>query len=312
MPALAPVPYDTDGSVVPENALRVLLTGYGPFFRYRENPCWLAVKPLNNTILTIDPPSNRLTEDDLDLDHPNGYAQDEPQHIHITTLQLPVTYQAVFDTVPGFHTRPPTLPSDPSWPLAPPPEAGYDFIFHIGLAGRGPFRMERLGHKHGYRIKDTTGQHAPTIDRLPDATALEQSQAEMLEQLASASIARTESTVATLDVAIEAPLRGFSKGYETYPEEIYTPIDVEKLVHEMKAMGVESIYSSMDAGHYVCDFTYYCSLAEARRTSLKHDKGKHTKVLFMHCPPIDQPFSTEEVTDAIQKIVMWVCRGERR
>lgn len=74
---------------------------------------------------------------------------------------------------------------------------------------------------------------------------------------------------------------------------------------------LQHVYSSMDAGHYVCDYTYYCSLAEAKRSTTKHDKTKYTKVLFMHCPPAYQPLSTQEVTEAVKKVILWVCRGER-
>ncbi|KAI0047785.1 peptidase C15, pyroglutamyl peptidase I-like protein [Auriscalpium vulgare] len=295
MPVLTPV-LNGDAALdvdVPDNALRVLVTGYGPFFRYRINPCWMAVEPLNNALLSLDDlPS--FPPDGIDFDHPNGAAyDDDPQHVHVTALQLPLTFDAVVETVPGFHARPPVLPPAVAPHLAPPPEAGYDFIFHIGLAGRGPLRVERLGHKHGYRIKDTVGQHAPML-------------------AASSTMARTDAAAPAPDIAVEQPLRGFSKGYENYPEDLHSPIDVERLVHAMKSFGVDGIYSSMDAGHYVCDFTYYCSLAEARRMAQKHDKGKHTKVLFMHCPPVDQPLSTEEVTDAIRKIILWVCKGEPR
>ena len=68
----------------------------------------------------------------------------------------------------------------------------------------------------------------------------------------------------------------------------------------------------MDAGHCVSDFTYYCSLAESRRASLRHDKGSQTKVLFMHCSPVGQPFSSEEVSEVIQKIILWVFRNDPR
>jgi len=37
----------------------------------------------------------------------------------------------------------------------------------------------------------------------------------------------------------EPPKRGFGKGYETFPEEIYTDIDVEKLVHHLKKSGID-------------------------------------------------------------------------
>lgn len=63
----------------------------------------------------------------------------------------------------------------------------------------------------------------------------------------------------------------------------------------------------MDAGHYLSDFVYYCSLAEARRNAKPYEKHRNTQVLCVHCPPVNLPLSTEEVTDAIRRIVNWVC-----
>ena len=63
----------------------------------------------------------------------------------------------------------------------------------------------------------------------------------------------------------------------------------------------------MDAGHYLCDFIYFCSLAESKRTAKPYEKRRNTQVLFLHCPPVGQPLGTEEVTDAIKRIVVWIC-----
>ena len=70
----------------------------------------------------------------------------------------------------------------------------------------------------------------------------------------------------------------------------------------------------MDAGHYVCDFLFYGSLAEAKRNAQASEKGKTrstppkmTPILFMHCGPVGQPLETEEVTEAIKQVVAWVC-----
>ena len=75
----------------------------------------------------------------------------------------------------------------------------------------------------------------------------------------------------------------------------------------------------MDAGHYLCDFIFYCSLAESKRGITPQEKFKErstptktTPVLFMHVPPVDQPLSTEQVTEAIQRIVVWVCSKMHR
>lgn len=75
---------------------------------------------------------------------------------------------------------------------------------------------------------------------------------------------------------------------------------------------VQQVYSSMDAGHFLCDYAFYCSLAESKRVAGKQEKDKgtppkSTPILAMHCGPVDQPLSTEEVTETIRKIVMWVC-----
>ena len=67
----------------------------------------------------------------------------------------------------------------------------------------------------------------------------------------------------------------------------------------------------MDAGHYLCDFIYYCSLAEVKRSSKPYEKRRNTQVLFLHCPPVDQPLSTQDVTNAIKKIVVWVCNEQQ-
>lgn len=70
----------------------------------------------------------------------------------------------------------------------------------------------------------------------------------------------------------------------------------------------------MDAGHYLCDFAYFCSLAEAKRVSSKQEKSKDrgsparsTPVLAMHCPPVSQPLTTEQVTEAIRIVVVRIC-----
>jgi len=242
-----------------------------------------------------------------DIEHPNGFPSDDPQHIHISALQIPPTYDAAFECVTGLYARPPIIPptNPPSTWIPPPPENGYDFILHIGLAGRGPFRIERLGHKTGYRLKDSSNNYAPVLEFLPDTTALEPSQAEVLDHMRAPS--SHVGPASPIDSVVDHPVRGFGRGYEVFGDDLHTAIDVEHLVHAMKEEGIE-IYSSMDAGHCVSDYTYYCSLAESRRVSSRHDKSAQTKVLFMHCCPVGQPFGTEDVSEVIQKIILWVCR----
>lgn len=195
----------------------------------------------------MEPPSPDRMQMVVDVDHPNGFPSNDPQHIHISSLQIPPTYNAVLECVTGIHARPPMIPptNPPTVKIAPPPENGYDFIFHIGLAGRGPFRIERLGHKAGYRMKDSLNQQAPVIEFLPESSALEPSQGEMLDQMrvSSATMAIVGPT-SPIDATVDHPVRGFGKGYELYGDDLHTMIDVEHLVHVMKEQGLEVRVSS--------------------------------------------------------------------
>jgi len=186
--------------------------------------------------------------------------------------------------------------------------------------------MEKLSHKNGYRMKDDDGQYAPIVHlpkevglpRDPGEPSSDMSEMERMERflglVTSSSVPGQNPGELGNDNVDHPPNRGFGKGYENFPEELHTEIDVAKLINHLKENGVEQVYSSMDAGHFVPDFMFYCSLAESKRMASRQEKFKErstpskcTPVLFMHVPPIDQPLSTAEVSDAIRKIISWVC-----
>jgi len=249
-----PVPAETVRAVDPQ-ALRVLVTGYGPFRSFKVNPSWLAVKPLHNTTL-------RTTDD---------------KPIHITSLEVPTLYQSVLALAPSIHARPPVVPAprDPAMAVAAPPLDGYDFILHIGVMSRSgnPIKLEQRGRKYGYDQDDAEGNMCEIVKEAEGAKG--------------------------------KPMRGFGKGYEGFPEELFTPINCEKLVEHLKAGGMDQVALSVDAGLYLCEFINYCSLAESKRTAATAEKS--TPVLFIHIPPVGQPLSTEEVTDTLRKTISWVC-----
>ena len=182
-----------------------------------------------------------------------------PRRIHITTLQVPVTYQSVLSTVPGLHAHPPILPfsGDPSLPPIPPPEKGYDFIFHIGVAGRGPLRLEKLCHKFGYRMKDAEGQYAPAVQLPKEIHADSEAERLEIERLPLAGLGGQSGVFPSgvhghmvegspNDSVEHQPNRGFGKGYETFPDELYTDIDVARLIHHLKEIGIEvSLHRSL-------------------------------------------------------------------
>ena len=226
------------------------------------------MKPLQNTVLHTDIRIDKIIPTITPSIAPTPAAQasldihSQPRPIHITTLKVPVTYEGVLSVVPGLHARPPVLPPSAPEDCARPPESNYDFVFHIGVAGRGPLRMERISHKLGYHMKDATGKLAPVVKvsskdfsrrgdpvgpmpaggvgagtsgsggmhvgggNLPSA-------AEIIER-ERLGIDHVEGGDTNL-----RPTRGFGATYETFPDEITTNIDVTRLVHDLKRSGIE-------------------------------------------------------------------------
>ncbi|KAJ7131678.1 hypothetical protein C8R43DRAFT_1073627 [Mycena crocata] len=235
---------------------RVLVTGFGPFGTYKENPSWLAVKTLHDTIITTAPVRGKP---------PKGA---KPDSIHLTSLNIPTVYSAVLETLPDLHGQPPVLSPVYTPPTSrEPPEDGFNLIVHVGVAGPGPLHAERLAHKTGYQLPDYERQSAPLIIG-------------------------------------KGTLRGFGSpryGNE-FADELFTSINVDALVRDLTSGPAPlSLEASNDPGRFLCDFIYYCSLAESQRA------GRQTPVLFIHCPPIGQKLSTEEVADGVRKIISWVC-----
>ena len=197
------------------------------------------MKQLQNTILHTDIQSETTTEEDH-----------HQRPIHISTLQIPVIYDDVLAIVPGLHARPPVLPESIPPDFLPPPKTSYDFMFHIGVAGRGPLRLERVGHKLGYHMKDATGKLADLVRSTPkdfsrrDNTNTMSFAAENAERERLGMDPIEAPTVVGGDSIVKAT-RGFGPAYETFPDDITTDIDVTKLVQELRRSGVEvSVLSS--------------------------------------------------------------------
>ena len=197
--------------------------------------------------------------DNMPIDDANT-PQPSSLDIHITTLQVPVTYSAVLSAVPGIYARPPVLPEslDRELAMPDPPQNGYDFIFHVGVAGRGHLRLEQVAHKIGYRMKDADGLYAPVVqlnkESAQDAAAAEAERAGVRQQdIVPVTDIGPPLAPAILppgvngDVAEPAPhaevvehpvVRGYGVSYEQFQDELPTEIDVASLIHSMKESGI--------------------------------------------------------------------------
>ncbi|GAA5846466.1 hypothetical protein JCM9279_001385 [Rhodotorula babjevae] len=100
--------------------------------------------------------------------------------------------------------------------------------------------------------------------------------------------------------------RGFSGAeWDGCAEELRTMVNAARVWHVARNRGVEHLSPSQDAGLYLCEFSLYASLASARL----RNPDRPTPVLFVHVPPLDTPYSAEELT-AVMRILVWAIVNE--
>ncbi|GAA5871193.1 hypothetical protein JCM3774_006819 [Rhodotorula dairenensis] len=185
--------------------------------------------------------------------------------VHLSCSLLPVEYSAVEQLAPRLQL---------ASPGRPPP----DLIVHVGVsAGDSAIRLEQRARKFGYNSLDAAGRHAPGHDGTE-------------AQEASVSSAR----------------RGFvDSDWETAPDELRTRVDADTVIRWAKSHGLAFLSPSEDAGLYLCEFSYFASMAAARQ----HNPVAPTPVQFIHVPPVGNPYSATELTAAICLLV-WAIAGQ--
>ncbi|KAJ1892181.1 pyroglutamyl-peptidase activity protein [Kickxella alabastrina] len=100
----------------------------------------------------------------------------------------------------------------------------------------------------------------------------------------------------------DVPDSGCVPGYST-AKKLSTPVNVDALKRTLAANGWASVVTSQDAGRYLCEFTYYTSLAEGE-TSYAKRQLPVPKTLFMHIPPkMQDPYSDSELANLVRDII---------
>lgn len=139
--------------------------------------------------------------------------------------------------VPPLHLRPPELPETVADPGLPPPVDGYDFILHVGLGARGGFCLEKRGRKEGYFIPDVEGKLAPILSE--DV----QSAIDVNAQGVLSEAVRFEAERANAGSGGSGPRnavrRGFAEGYDKFPAELWSTLNIDKIVSHLKGTGLE-------------------------------------------------------------------------
>ncbi|KAI1399969.1 peptidase [Hypoxylon fuscum] len=123
------------------------------------------------------------------------------------------------------------------------PAQKVDYVIHIGMAGPDHvYSLERRGHRDGYDKQDVDGQLLGDDQR--------------------------------------RKREGDQWIWHDVPEELLTDLDIEKIYKRWVERTPDDIHLKIsdDAGHYLCDFIYFSSLAHL------HKQQRPKKVVFFHVP----------------------------
>lgn len=153
----------------------------------------------------------------------------------------------------------------------PPPGTRIDLVVHVGMAGpRRIYWMEQRGHRDGYRLRDVDGEVLGDSDDEDEGKGdnKKDNKYENNPTLHQSQPGRGKGRERD-----DWPFRGT-------PPTLTTAFDAWD-VHQRWSANVPfdtDVRLSTDAGHYLCDFIYFSSLAWLYR------RNEHRRVVFLHVP----------------------------
>ncbi|KAJ1824353.1 pyroglutamyl-peptidase activity protein [Coemansia sp. RSA 2671] len=103
----------------------------------------------------------------------------------------------------------------------------------------------------------------------------------------------------------DVPVGSCVPNYST-PDILRTSVNVDGLRAALATKGWAHVEASQDAGRYLCEFTYYTSLAEAQTTYLGRQLSPPL-TLFVHVPPKERdPYDDAELAEIMRDIVRYL------
>ncbi|KAJ5286668.1 hypothetical protein N7478_002354 [Penicillium angulare] len=248
------------------NEISVLITGFGPFKTNLVNASGLIARSLPSS-LTI--PSSKAK---------GCPAADRQVTLHVHPSPIPVAYSSVRETVPAIIDD----------YAAANQGRRPDLIIHIGIATPRPYySVESLAHRDDYNITDIEGR-----------SGYEEGEKRWKQQ----------GLPALLSPGRAIPIIERSDDKHNLTEHRggpYPPNDHFLQTWKANASAGLDIRISHDAGHYLCDFIFYTSLALAMQ------QGQDRNVLFLHVPGAAEDVDIKrgrEITLALIKtmVTCWI------
>ncbi|KAK3810378.1 MAG: hypothetical protein J3Q66DRAFT_317388 [Benniella sp.] len=248
--------------------VKVILTGFEPFGSHLTNPSWLSIQPLHNTTLELPPSTTNPKHGATGAD--------------VFCQELPVEYRKVPDLIQDLHNR--HSRNRNLGPKASGDDAvqeGEDVIqegkkvenylktyyIHLGVGRDGYTAIETLANRTGY-------QHPDNAQWSPESLN-------------------------------EPPVK--KDAWSTDPDQLFTTVDSAALA---KCLGNENNWTcqqSTDAGHYLCEYTFYLSMAERQRRLVAGEEGEDERTcLFVHLPSVGNPYSLEQLQQFVKDMVIAV------
>jgi len=183
--------------------------------------------------------------------------------MHIDFFEIPVIYHEVLARIQTLHNL-----SASGSAIAAPSEP-YDLFVHFGVApSRSHYYFESGARRYGYEKEDFDKQFAKS----------------------------------RVDPSSGKRLSGFiTQEWDQDAEgRLNCAVDVTELANRLKRSGKAEVKLSDDAGLFLCEFTYYASMACAKRNA----QGAAAKpVLFVHIPQEDKPYSMQHMTQTALAII---------
>ncbi|KAK0667193.1 hypothetical protein QBC41DRAFT_396435 [Cercophora samala] len=246
---------NVSGGEEEEETINVLITGFAPFrTNFPINPSWEIAKSLPEY---LPPPPTPFKGIPGHVPPPSTTTAIPPNPTTTTTTPNPIPLPKVRLLVHptpihvGYRAVRDLVPS--LWHLDSPPSPSspkIDLAIHIGMAGpRGYYAIERRAHKQPYTMGDVDNNLLSDLD---------------------ADLAR----------------HNIPHPWEDLPEEILSDLDMEDVLRRWRdhSPPYSDLRISEDAGHYLCDFIYYSSLAHLMKNQGGEGGGRKKKVVFLHVP----------------------------